>query len=289
MSGTEIRIISGDCREILKKIESDSVRTVVTSPPYYRQRNYGSCAEIGNEASVAEYVSALCLVFDECKRILTHDGTIWLNLGDKYHNNRLLGVPWRVALALQNELDLYLRSDVIWHKPNAMPSSVRNRPTMDHEYVFLFSKEPRYYYDADSIREEHITFTEKSRMKGGRNHFGKRNGTPENGKNRGNSNLHDARWDQAFHPKGRNKRTVWTIPLSKFPDAHFAVFPETLAEICIKAGSAEGDMVLDPFIGSGTTAVAARKLGRKCIGIDVMEKYCEMARHRTRKTQLVLV
>lgn len=289
MAGNEIRIISGDCREILKKIATGSVRTVVTSPPYYRQRNYGSCAEIGNETSVAEYVSALCLVFDECKRILTQDGTIWLNLGDKYHDNRLLGVPWRVALALQNELGLYLRSDVIWHKSNAMPSSVKNRPTTDHEYIFLFSKEQKYYYDADSIREEHVTFTEKSRMKGGRNHFGKRNGTPENGKNRGNSNLHNARWDQAFHPKGRNKRTVWAIPLSKFPDAHFAVFPEALAEICIKAGSAQGDMVLDPFIGSGTTAVAARKLGRKCIGIDVMEKYCEMARRRTHETQLVLI
>ena len=289
MNQTETKIISGDCREILRKIETGSVRTVVTSPPYYQQRNYKATAEIGNEETVEKYVSQLCAVFEQCKRVLADDGTIWLNLGDKYKDNRLLGVPWRVALALQNDLGFYLRSDVIWHKPNAMPSSVKNRPTTDHEYIFLFSKRRRYYYDADSIREEHVTFTEKSQMKGGRNHFGKRNSTPENGKNGGNSNLHNSRWDQAFHPMGRNKRTVWKIPLSKFPGAHFAVFPETLAETCIRAGSAKGDMILDPFIGSGTTAVVATKLGRRCIGIDAVERYCEIARRRIRDTQLVLI
>ena len=289
MNQTETKIINGDCREILKKIETGSVRAVVTSPPYYQQRNYEGNVEIGNEETVEEYVNQLCSVFEQCKRILADDGTVWLNLGDKYKDNHLLGVPWRVALALQSALGFYLRSDVIWHKPNAMPSSVKNRPTTDHEYIFMFSKGRKYYYDADSIREEHVTFTEKSQMKGGRNHFGKRHGTPENGKNGGNSNLHNARWDQAFHPKGRNKRTVWEIPLSKFPEAHFAVFPETLAETCIKAGSAKGDMILDPFIGSGTTAVVATKLGRHCIGIDAVEKYCEMAKRRIHETQPMLI
>ena len=118
-----------------------------------------------------------------------------------------------------------------------MPSSVKNRPTTDHEYVFMFANSPDYYYDADAIREPHVTFTEQSRMMGGRSHFGKRGSTPESGKNGGNPNLHNARWDQAFHPNGRNKRTVWEIPLSKYPEAHFAVYPEKLVEPCILAGS----------------------------------------------------
>jgi len=200
-------------------------------------------------------------------------------LGDKYSNGQLLGLPWKLAFALQDD-GWILRSDIIWQKPNAMPSSVKNRPTTDHEYVFLFSKSPRYYYDADAIREPHITFTESSRMKGGRNHFNKRGGTPERGKNGGNPNLHNARWDQAFHPKGRNRRTVWQIPLSKFPKAHFAVFPESLVELCVKAGSRESGVVLDPFCGSGTTALVARRLGRNYIGIDCNPDYCKMAEER---------
>ena len=282
-------ILYGECEKILKDLDSESVRCVITSPPYYQQRNYGAVGEIGNEDTVEEYVERICRVFEECKRVLTEDGTIWLNLGDKYKNGRLLGVPWRVALALQDRIGLYLRSDIIWHKPNAMPSSVKNRPTTDHEYIFMFSKSPKYFYDADAIREEHVTFSEKSQMKGGRGHFGKRNGTPEKGKNGGDPNLHNARWDQAFHPKGRNKRTVWNIALSKFPEAHFAVFPEKLVENCLKAGSEAGDTILDPFVGSGTTAVVALKLGRNCVGIDANEEYCDMARRRVDETQPMLV
>ena len=194
-------------------------------------------------------------------------------------------MPWRAALALKDEGWL-LRSDIIWHKPNAMPSSVKNRPTTDHEYIFLFAKSKQYYYDIDAIREPHVTFSEKSRMKGGRNHFGKTGGTPEKGKNAGNSNLHDGRWDQAFHPKGRNWRTVWEIPLSKFRDTHFAVFPERLVERCILAGCPEGGIVLDPFIGSGTVAVVAQRLGRRFVGFDSNLKYCEMTRDRVRQQVL---
>ena len=156
--------------------------------------------------------------------MLTESGSLWLVIGDKYIGGAQQGIPWRLALALVDD-GWILRSDIIWHKPNAMPSSVKTRPTTDHEYVFFFTRSRQYYYDADAIREPHVTFSENSRMKGGRRHFHRRGGTPEAGKNGGNNNLHDARWDQAFHPGGRNKRTVWSIPLSKFREAHFAVFP----------------------------------------------------------------
>ena len=164
-----------------------------------------------------------------------------------------------------------------------MPSSVKTRPTTDHEYVFFLTAGSDYYYDQDAIREPHVTFSENSRMKGGRNHFFKRGSTPEQGKNGGNTNLHDARWDQAFHPKGRNKRTVWTIPLSKVREAHFAVFPESLVENCILAGSPTGGIVLDPFMGSGTTAIVAGRHERSYVGIDCNKEYCAMARKRIKQ------
>ena len=210
------QIIHGDSRDALLRLPENCVHTIVTSPPYYRQRDYRDKRQVGEEKTPDEYVSSLVAIFQQCKRVLKDQGTLWLNLGDKYHNGRLLGMPWRTALALADD-GWILRSDVIWHKPNAMPHPTRTRPTTDHEYVFLFSAGDKYFYDADAIREPLVTFSDKSRMKGGRNHFGKRNGTPEQGKNAGNSNLHDARWDQAFHPKGRNKRTVWSVPLGKIP------------------------------------------------------------------------
>jgi site-specific DNA-methyltransferase (adenine-specific) len=213
------------------------------------------------------------------RKKLKPDGLFWLNLGDTYRGKSLLGIPWRVALALQDD-GWILRSDIIWHKPNAMPSSVKDRPTTDHEYVFMFAGSADYYYDADAIREPHVTFTEKSRMKGGRNHFGKAGGTPEAGKNAGNNNLHDGRWDQAFHPKGRNKRTVWEIPLSKFREGHFAVYPEKLVETCILASTRDQDFVLDPFTGSGTTGVVAAKLSRRFVGVELVSEYQAMAQKR---------
>lgn len=272
-------ILHGDARVVLSELPDASIHCVVTSPPYYLQRDYSTPLQIGNESSPEDYVESLLLVFEQCQRILRPDGTLWLNLGDKYEEGELLGMPWRVAFALKGQ-GWILRSDIIWYKPNAMPASVRNRPTTDHEYVFFFVKEHDYYYDIDAIREPHVTFTPRSRMRGGRNHFDKQNGTPEQGKNVGNPNLHDGRWDQAFHPKGRNRRTVWEIPLSKSRDAHFAVFPEKLVELCVLAGCPEGGIVLDPFIGSGTTAVVAQRLGRKYVGIDSNPQYCEMARGR---------
>ena len=273
------KIVCGDAAATLRTMPADWVDTIVTSPPYYRQRNYKDPNQIGGERTPQEYVDRLVGVFAAARRVVKPSGSLWLVLGDKYLNGRQLGMPWRVALALVDD-GWILRSDVIWHKPNAMPSSVKTRPTTDHEYVFFLTRSTDYFYDADAIREPHVTFTEKSRMKGGRGHFGRRNGTPESGKNAGDSNLHDARWDQAFHPKGRNKRTVWSVPLSKFREAHFAVFPERLVETCIQAASPEGGLVLDPFSGSGTTALVARRLGRHYVGIDSVREYCQMARRR---------
>lgn len=272
-------IHEGNAVEVLGRWPSASIDCIVTSPPYFSQRDYSSPGQIGSENSPEEYVKQLRSVFAEGRRVLKESGTFWLNLGDKYCNGELLGLPWKTALALKDDGWL-LRADIIWHKPNAMPASVKNRPTTDHEYLFLFAKNPGYYYDADAIREPHVTFTPESRMQGGRGHFGKVNGTPELGKNGGNPNLHDGRWDQAFHPGGRNRRTVWSIPLSKFRGAHFAVFPEKLVELCIRAGCPEQGIVLDPFIGSGTTAVVAQRLGRNYAGIDLNPFYCEIARGR---------
>jgi len=278
-------ILCGDALDILPRLNAEVADTIVTSPPYFQQRNYANSAtQVGREPTSEQYVARLVEIFGETRRVLKEDGSLWLVIGDKYQDGRLLGMPWRVALALQED-GWYLRSDIIWHKPNAMPSSVKTRPTTDHEYVFFLSKSKNYFYDADAIREPHVTFSENSRMRGGRNHFHKRGSTPEKGKNGGDCNLHDARWDQAFHPKGRNKRTVWSIPLSKFREAHFAVFPESLVEHCIKAGSREGGLVLDPFSGAGTTAVVAQRLKRHYLGIDCVPEYCEMARNRVATDQ----
>ena len=279
------QVICSDVRKGLSRLNDSSVDTVVTSPPYYGQRDYESDIQIGHEKTIEDYVDTLVEIFGAVRRVLRPEGTLWLNLGDKYLNGQLQGLPWLVALALKAD-GWVLRSDIIWHKPNAMPSAVKNRPTTDHEYIFLLTRSTKdYYYDADAIREPHVTFTNQSRMKGGRKHLGKRGGTPEAGKNRGNPNLHDGRWDQAFHPKGRNKRTVWSMPLSKYRDAHFAVFPESLVEHCVKAGSPPKGVVLDPFCGSGTTGLVSLRIERDFIGIDCSQRYCDMASERLRNQQ----
>jgi DNA modification methylase len=276
------QVLLGDARELSRGLPAGSVHCIVTSPPYYGHRAYsatGDPRELGRERTADDYVAGLVECLGEAGRLLREDGTLWLNLGDTYRRSRLLGIPWRVALALQ-DVGWHLRADIVWHKPNAMPSSVRTRPTTDHEYLFLLSKSAAYHYDADAIREPHVTFTERSRMRGGRGHLGKRAGTPEQGKNRGDGNLHDARWDEYFHPAGRNRRTVWSIPLGKFREAHFAVFPEALVEPCVKAGCPPGGVVLDPFMGSGTTAVVCRRLGRHYLGFELIPEYVELARRR---------
>ncbi len=273
------QVLCGDAFATVKKLPDASVDTIVTSPPYFQQRDYDSEQQIGQEISPAGYVERIAELFTELKRVVKPTGSAWVVIGDKYVKGELLGMPWRVCFALK-DAGWVLRSDCIWHKPNAMPSSVKTRPTTDHEYIFFFSNSKDYYYDADAIREPHVTFSKNSKMKGGRQHFGKRGGTPESGKNSGDNNLHNGRWDQAFHPKGRNKRTVWSISLSKFRKAHFAVYPESLVANCIKATCPADGVVLDPFSGAGTTAVAAKNLDRKYVAIDCNDEYCEIARER---------
>ena len=283
----DINILCGDALEMVQQLEDGAIQMTVTSPPYYHLRRYtgDDAREIGREKTVQEYVAHLTDIFRALWDKTRDDGLLFLNLGDSYVNKELQGVPWRVALSISDNTPWIMRSDIIWRKTNAMPSAVNTRPTVEHEYVFMFSKNKTYYYDADAIREPHITFTEKSKMRGGRGHFGKRGGTPEQGKNAGNPNLHKARWDQAFNPKGRNKRTVWDIPLGKCREAHFAVFPEKLVETCMLAGSKSGDLVCDVFAGSGTTGIVATKLGREFVGIELNPEYVKMATRRISETQ----
>lgn len=276
------QFLLGNALDVARSLPDAYVDTIVTSPPYYQQRDYESPLQIGLEESPEEYVQKLAELFSELHRVTKPSGTAWVVIGDKYEKGELLGMPWRVCLALK-DVGWRLRSDCIWHKPNAMPSATKTRPTTDHEYIFFFSQSKDYFYDADAIREPHVTFSENSKMKGGRQHFGKRGGTPEQGKNSGDNNLHDGRWDQAFHPKGRNKRTVWSISLSKFRDTHFAVYPETLVETCINAACPEGGLVLDPFSGAGTTALTATRLKRHFLAIDCNEKYNAIAQRRLKK------
>lgn len=283
------KILCGDSWAISQTLPGSIVRTIITSPPYFGHRLYSRNTEtqhleFGCEEEPKEYVTKLVVLFDEIRRTLQDDGTLWLNLGDTYRNGQLLGIPWRTALALQDS-GWMLRSEIIWNKPNAMPSSVKNRPTLAHEHIFLFSKQSQYFYNADAIREPHVTFSEESKMRGGRNHFGKRDSTPEAGKNKGNPNLHTARWDQAFHPLGRNKRTVWDVSLGKFREAHFAVFPPELVKTCLLAGSEIGDLVFDPFMGSGTVALVAKQNGRTFLGSELVPEYVQMSLDRVSSVQ----
>jgi DNA modification methylase len=257
-------VLVGDALAFLRRLPDQFVRTCVTSPPYWGLRDYDFSAQIGAETELADYLSKLTEVFAEVHRVLTDDGTFWLNIGDSYTSgNRtwrdgdkknparsmtyrpptppglkpkdLIGVPWRLAFALQ-DAGWYLRSDIIWHKPNCQPESVKDRPTRSHEYLFLFSKSEKYYYDHQSIQEM------------------------ANGSG-----------------KTRNRRSVWSINTEAFPGAHFATFPVALVEPCILAGSEPGDFVLDPFLGSGTVAQVATLAKRRFIGIEIKPDYAAIA------------
>lgn len=302
------QILCGDALEVLHTLPDESAHCCVTSPPYWGLRDYGVEGQIGLEPTPEEYVAKLVEVFREVRRVLRADGTLWLNLGDCYaapgkggpwdggrgqkntgrvlyarQANRgsfpgpkpkdLVGIPWRVAFALQAD-GWWLRSDIIWHKPNAMPESVRDRPTGAHEHIFLLAKSQRYYYDQDAIREPFATPPHAPRNKprpGVLSRYGAGPGTPDP------SGDPDRVWG---NPKGRNKRTVWTVPTRPFKGAHFAVFPPDLIRPCILAGCPEGGIVLDPFFGSGTVGVVALQEGRHFIGIELNPEYCEMARER---------
>ena len=285
----------GDALDCLRQCPDGSVQCCVTSPPYWRLRNYGEDGQIGREETPVAYTERLVEVFGEVRRVLQDDGTLWCNLGDSfaskpaggcgYHDGRanrevrlsggvpeglkpkdLVGIPWRVAFALQAD-GWYLRSDIIWSKTNAMPESVTDRPTKAHEYLFLLSKSPRYYYDADAIREPAVCGDHPRNTRG----MNKADNTPGQLPHTGlRSGLNGKPG-----PGQRNKRSVWTVNPKPFPGAHFAVFPPALIEPCILAGCPEGGIVLDPFAGSGTTIVTAIGLGRQGIGFDLSQKYVD--------------
>lgn len=302
----------GDALDVARTLDSGSVQTIVTSPPYFGLRDYGSEGQLGAEPSVFEYVDNLVALFRELRRVLADDGTLWLNLGDSYtgswgnqgrkenrgtqrpvngemltpvHDGRypskgsntgairpgeppaknLLGVPWRVAFGLQAD-GWILRSDIIWAKPSVMPESVTDRPTKAHEYVFLLTKQPRYYYDAAAIAEP---AAEAGRTRSGAQ--GKKVAAITDDHQR------TAVRGERVYGETRNKRDVWTVASTPFPGAHFAVYPPELVRPCILAGSRPGDTVLDPFSGSGTTGMVAAYEGRKYIGVDINSDYLDLS------------
>jgi len=298
-------VICGDAREVLPTLEARSIHCCVTSPPYWGLRDYGTDGQLGLESTPEEYVARMVEVFGEVRRVLRDDGTLWLNLGDSYTTGPstsaraqdpksvspdgaallrvgtppglkpkdLVGIPWRVAFALQAD-GWYLRSDIIWSKPNPMPESVTDRPTKAHEYVFLFSKSQRYYYDASAIAElcDPKQFEHNQRYaKEYAVHTAKAG-------NRQPGNVNNVGIHQRAAKITRNARTVWEITTQPYSGAHFATMPAELASRCIKAGSKSRDTVLDPFGGSGTTAAIATGLGRNAIHIDLT--YHDLARDR---------
>src|ERR1039458_7134633 len=327
----------------MRRWPDQCVQICVTSPPYWGLRDYGVSGQLGLEATPAEYVEKMVAVFREVRRVLRDDGTLWLNLGDIYardpkkgnraeylglHKNivdsgchtasqartlgtakskDLIGIPWRVAFALQAD-GWYLRQDIIWAKPNPMPESVRDRCTKSHEYIFMLSKNERYYYDADAIRTPYAEKTKTAwgcEFKGNGDNTGlimaenmaatiATHGPAKTDKQRGHSRRHagfNDRWDamtkEEQSQNGANKRDVWTVATKPYKEAHFATFPPALIEPCILAGSRPGDVVLDPFMGSGTTAMVAQQHGRKYRGCELQENYRAMQIARIGKPQVV--
>lgn len=292
-------IVLGDVRSVVRDLPTESIDCVVTSPPYWGLRDYGVDGQIGLEQSPDAYVAELVEVFREIRRVLKNDGTIWVNLGDSYANDGkwggstggkhasdlhgstgvgrakrntglkpkdLVGIPWLVAFALRAD-GWYLRQDIIWHKPNPMPESVRDRCTKGHEYVFLLSKSPRYYFDADAIKEPAAApnMTHRSSRKTTDQESAYLGSAPTN---LGRCGTTDGL---------RNKRSVWTVTPKPFKGAHFATMPPDLVEPCILAGCRPGGVVLDPFNGSGTTGVVALRNGREYVGIELNSEYVEIA------------
>jgi DNA modification methylase len=263
------KILVGDARQRLSEIEFGSVQTCVTSPPYWGLRNYGHNAQIGLEESQEEYVENMVEVFRLVRDTMADNGTLWLNLGDSYGSKKQLsGIPWRVAFALQSD-GWFLRQDIIWQKPNAMPESVRDRCTKSHEYLFLLSKSEKYYFDNAAISEPSLGLgTTKIRFGG--NKYGD-----------SDDPKHATKSGAVYTDTGtRNRRSVWTINTKPFKGAHFAVMPEELVEPCVLAGSQPTNVVLDPFAGSGTVGVVALRHKRQFVGLELNQEYALMASKR---------
>ena len=296
----------GDCRDIMKRWTDEGVKvqTCITSPPYFGLRDYGKEGQIGLEPDIGAYVSNIVDVFRHVWNLLSNDGTVWLNLGDSYsgsgkgpskglngeHHDMehvhskivpdglkpkdLIGVPWRVAFALQ-EFGWYLRQDIIWHKPNPMPESVRDRCTKNHEYIFLLSKNAKYYFDNESIKEPV------------KEDWGTRDRTNGKYHNEGTGLQPHSGLEKSYEMA--NKRSVWTVTTKPFAGAHFATFPPELIEPCVLAGSRPNDIVLDPFMGSGTTAAVADRLNRLYLGCELNQDYEKLQKERLKQRSLELI
>jgi len=321
-----VKLYHGDCLQVLGRLEAESVHCVVTSPPYWGLRDYGTAtwegggpgcdhdqrrrehdpdsksatnsgaardglagktlcrkcgarrvdAQLGLEATVEEHVEKMVEVFRAVRRVMRKDAVLFLNYGDTYRGKQLLGLPWRVAFALQAD-GWWLRSDIIWSKPNPMPESVTDRPTKSHEHLFLLAKSSTYFYDADAVRVPHA---EKTLTHRGQGSCGKASSQDSLGK------VASGSWSKTVRivdPRGCNLRDVWVIPTEPFPGAHFATFSTKLVEPCIKAGCPEGGTVLDPFAGACTTLLVADRLGRNGIGIELNPEYARMGADRIRQ------
>tara|TARA_Y100001970_G_scaffold282382_1_gene395129 strand:+ start:21190 stop:22167 length:978 start_codon:yes stop_codon:yes gene_type:complete len=296
-------ILYGDCRQTLPAF-IDKAQMCVTSPPYYGLRDYGGKSkQIGQEQTPEEYIEEMVNVFRLVRDNLKDDGVLWLNIGDTYYNYRsdgnypkqtvsksnqdlpsfspargnkleglkskdLIGIPWMLAFALRAD-GWYLRQDIIWHKPNPMPESVKDRCTKSHEYIFLLSKNKNYYYDHESIKEKAV-----GQRWGGNTPINMNNTKDTNNTFSGLTRPRKMVYDK------KNKRSVWKVTTKPYKDAHFAVYPPELIEPCILAGSRKGDIILDPFMGSGTTAMVAKQLGRYYIGCELNEDYRELIEKR---------
>ena len=279
------QIIFGDCIETMKDLISKGVKvqTCITSPPYFGLRDYGVNGQIGLEETPQSYVDKMVEVFRCVKDLLAHDGTLWLNLGDSYgEEKQLQGIPWRVALALQAD-GWYLRQDIIWAKPNPMPESVTDRCTKSHEYIFLMSKNPKYYFDHEAIKEPCAESSYKRWNQDIENQVGS-DRVP--GKTNGNMKAVGipTKSGNSYVDTGtRNKRSVWTQTVKPYKGAHFATFPTQLIEPCVLAGSRIDDIVFDPFMGSGTTAQVAIENGRQYLGCELNSEYEKLQDERIAK------
>ncbi|WP_069865487.1 DNA-methyltransferase [Pseudomonas citronellolis] len=300
------QILVGDCLELLRAMPDDSVHCCITSPPYFGLRDYGMAGQIGLEQTPAEFVARLVEVFRGVRRVLRDDGTLWVNMGDSYasggrggggtfmaehgdgawkgrseasgwrsapqglKHKDLVGIPWRLAFALQDD-GWYLRQDIIWHKPNPMPESVRDRCTKAHEYLFLLSKSPRYFFDQAAIVEPAQEPRGPGNVKPIESLPGEREGL--------NNNIRGS-----LHKIGpreiRNKRSVWSVPTASFKGAHFATFPPDLIRPCVLAGAPRGGLILDPFGGAGTTGLVAMQEGRRSVLLELNPEYAAIARTR---------
>lgn len=301
------KIICGDCLAVLKTLPDESVNCCITSPPYWGLRDYGVNGQLGLEKTPEEYVAKMVEVFREVRRVLKNDGTLWLNLGDSYAGSGrgqtangcadpkvtktqgmklnipelptglkpkdLVGIPWLVAFALRAD-GWYLRQDIIWAKPNPMPESVTDRCTKSHEYVFLLTKSAKYYYDAEAIREQ-IKESNSGRCAA----IARTAQGPCGGENK-----HNIETREYAEIKGANRRSVWTVTTKPFKEAHFATFPPALIEPMVLAGCPEGGLILDPFMGAGTTGMVAKMNFRNYIGIELNPKYIDMANNRIEQT-----